>query len=222
MFDAFLAFGGLLIMKIALRGFSGHGMPPMTFLVSGLIPWMMFAQTYAVCEGAIGKGKNLLLLPIVTELDLVLASALRIFATYLVMFLVLAVISSFYEDVPFPKFALGIALLFVSMSVMGVALGFFLMVLTRLYAPAGKFTGFFLRFGMLFSGVVFQITSFPTSVWPYLTWNPMLHIEELLRSYWFYTYQSPIGSPAFIAECLLGMTFFGLLLERYARRRLRP
>jgi len=68
--------------------------------------------------------------------------------------------------------------------------------------------------------VIFQITMFPATIWPYLTWNPLLHVEELLRTYWFYSYHTPVGSPSYVAECLFGMVFFGLLLERYARRRL--
>lgn len=222
-FDAFLAFAGLLIMKLAIRGWSNSGgMPPVTFLVSGLVPWLMFTSCYSLPGGAVGKGKPLLLLPIVTELDLILAATLRNFATYAILFVVLALCAKWYDDTTFPRFPLGIVLLFIAMAAMGTALGLLLMVLTRLYPPAGKFTGFFLRFGMIFSGVIFQITMFPETVWPYLSWNPILHIEELMRTYWFYSYHSPIASPTYVAETLLGMSFFGLLLERYARRRLPP
>jgi capsular polysaccharide transport system permease protein len=219
-FDAFLSFAGLLILRIAIKGFNRPGVPIIMFLISGLIPWLMFGACYRLPEGAIKKGKNLLLLPIITELDLVLASAARIFLTFAILFVSLATIDSFYENVPFPRFPLGISLLFICMSIMGVSFGFFLMVLNRLYSPAGKFVGFFLRFSTIFSGVIFQVTMFPPSIWPYITWNPMLHIEELLRTYWFYSYQTPIGSPLYVSECLIGMAFFGLLLERYARQRL--
>jgi capsular polysaccharide transport system permease protein len=219
-FDAFLSFAGLLILKLAIKGFTRPGVPIIMFIISGLIPWLMFNSCLKLPEGAIKRGRILLQLPVITELDLVVASAIRIFLTFAILFLILATVDTFYEDVPFPRYPLGISLLFIAMSIMGTSLGFMLMVLSRLYAPASKFVSFFLRFSTLFSGVIFQVTSFPPTIWPYLTWNPMLHIEELLRSYWFYTYQTPVGSPAYVAECLLGMTFFGLLLERYARRRL--
>ncbi len=219
-FDAVSAFAGLLILRIAIKGFNRPGIPIIMFLISGLLPWLMFNASYRVPEGAIKRGKSLLLLPVVTELDLVIASALRTFITFTILFVVFATIDSFYEDVPFPRFPLGIGLLFVCMALMGVSFGFMLMVLNRLYAPAGKFVGFFLRFATIFSGVIFQVTMFPPTIWPYLTWNPLLHVEELLRTYWFYSYHTPVGSPLFVAECLFVMVFFGLLLERYARRRL--
>jgi capsular polysaccharide transport system permease protein len=220
-FDAFFGFAALMIMKFAIRGFNRPGVPPVTFIVSGLIPWMLFQSTYNMPGGVISRGKNLLQLPMVTELDLVLASALRIFATYTILFVVLAVVAGFYEGV-FPIFPLGVALLFVAMSLMGIAFGLMLMMLNRIYAPAGKFTGFFLRFMLIISGVVISLTQFPPSVWPYLLWNPLLHIEELMRIYWLPDYHTPIVSPGYVAKWLVGMMFFGLLLERYARRRLPP
>jgi capsular polysaccharide transport system permease protein len=223
LFDAFLAFAGLLIMKMAIKGWTTMpGIPPITFLVSGLIPWLMFSSIYHLPDGAIKRGRNMLLLPIVTELDLVLAASFVTFVTYTILYTVLATISSFYEGVRFPKFFLGIVLLFLCMALMGVGFGLILMLLTRLYGPAGKFVSFFMRFGMVFSGVIFQITMFPSAFWPYLTWNPLLHVEELLRANWLYTYHSPVASPAYVMACLIGMVFFGLLLERYVRRRLPP
>lgn len=222
LFDALLSFAGLLIIKLAIRGFNTPGLPPITFLISGLVPWLMFHATYAAPDGVIKRNKRMLLLPMVTELDLILAASIRIFVTFSVLFVALATVAAFYEHTSFPRFPLGIFLLFVCMSLMGISFGIFLMILTRLYAPAAKFTSFFLRFAMIISGVIFQITAFPESIWPYLTWNPMLHIEELLRTYWFYNYHSPVGSPTFVVESLIAMTVLGLLLERYARRRLPP
>jgi capsular polysaccharide transport system permease protein len=223
-FDAVLAFAGMLVMKMAIRGWTPAlpGVPPITFLVSGLVPWLMFSSSYSIPAAAIKKGKNLLLLPVVTELDLIFAASLRNFVVYTILFIVLATCAAYYDRIAFPRFPLAIMLLFITMAVMGTAFGVMLMLLTRLYAPAGKFTGFFLRFGMIFSGVIFSITMFPATIWPYLTWNPLLHVEELLRTYWFYSYHTPVGSSAFVAECLFGMTFFGLLLERYARLRMPP
>jgi capsular polysaccharide transport system permease protein len=218
--DALMSFAGLLILRVVIKGFSRPGVPIIMFLISGLIPWLMFNACLRLPEGTIKRGRSLLQLPIITELDLVLASTLRIFLTFTILFVVLAMVDTFYEGVPSPRFPLGISLLFISMCIMGIGLGFILMVLSRLYAPAGKFVSFFLRFGTLFSGVVFQVTSFPPTIWPYLTWNPMLHVEELLRTYWFYSYHTPVGSPLYVAESLTALTFFGLLLERYARRRL--
>lgn len=221
-FDAFLGVASLMILKFAIRGFNRPGVPPLTFLVSGLLPWMLFHATYTVPGSAISRGQKLLQLPIITELDLVLASALRIFLVYTILFIVLGTLAAIGDGIGPPRFPLGVALLYFNMALMGIAFGFLLMTLNRLYAPAGKFTGFFLRFMMIFSGVIFSLTMFPPTIWPYLLWNPLLHVEELLRVYWFSNYETPGISALYVAECLLVMLFFGLLLERYVRRRLPP
>jgi capsular polysaccharide transport system permease protein len=222
MFDAFLGFGMLMVMKLAIRGFSRPGVPPFSYLVSGLIPWMLFQSTYGAPPGAIAKGRSLLQLPMVTELDLVIAASLRIFCTYAILFVLLAVVCTYYDGIPFPRFPLGVGLLFLSMSLMGTAFGLVLMVINRLFPVASKFTSIPLRFSMIISGVVISLSLFPPTIWPYLLWNPLLHVEELLRVYWFYNYQTPVVSAAYVAECLGGMIFFGLLIERYARRRILP
>ena len=41
---------------------------------------------------------------------------------------------------------------------------------------------------------VFVITASSTWLWPYFTWNPVLHCAELMRSYWFTVYTTPVGS----------------------------
>ena len=220
LFDIMLSFTGLLIMKLAIRGFNKPGVPPITFLVSGLVPWLMFHATYRAPGGTLSRNKRLLSLPGVTPLDLVLGTSFQIICTYGLFFVVGATLASFYEKVPFPHFALGIILLFICCWLMGISLGLVLMLLARLYAPAAKFVNFFMRFSMILSGVFLSITFFPESLWPYLTWNPMLHVMELLRVYWFNGYASPVASPAYIVECLVVMVCAGLLLERYARRRL--
>jgi capsular polysaccharide transport system permease protein len=111
-------------------------------------------------------------------------------------------------------------LLFLSSWLLGLFFGLALMPVLRLYEPIEKFIGFFMRFGLLASGVFMPITFFPEYIWPYLDWNPMLHVEELIHTYWFPAYHSPVGNSMYVVECLLGLAMLGLLCERYARRRL--
>ncbi len=220
LFDVTLSFIGLLILKLVIRAFNVPGLPVITYLVTGLIPWFLFNSAYTAPAAAIKRNQRLLSLPGITPLDLVLGSSLQLLCTYGLFFPVAAAVSSFYDKSPFPHFPLGVILLFFSCWLIGVSFGLVLMVFTRLYAPSGKFVGFFMRFAMITSGVVISIKIFPESVWPYLSWNPMLHVEELIRVYWFSGYASPVANPVYILECVVGLMFAGLLLERYVRRRL--
>ena len=72
--DTGLAVLGLLVLKLVLRGFNPPGLPPATYILNGALVWFMFAAHVCPAPGqAISKGKRLLSLPLVTELDLVCA-----------------------------------------------------------------------------------------------------------------------------------------------------
>jgi capsular polysaccharide transport system permease protein len=70
----------------------------------------------------------------------------------------------------------------------------------------------------MIAGMFFVITMIPTTFWPYLTWNPLLHLNEFMRDMWFASYTSPVADAGFVAECILGFLLLGLSLERFMRR----
>jgi capsular polysaccharide transport system permease protein len=218
--DAALAVLGLLVMKLVLRAFNPPGLPAATFILSGALPWFMWMALYASPAMSISRNRKLLSFPIVTELDLIIGGSLQVVITYTVVLVFMTAISSWWEVVPPPRFPLGLLLLMLAIWAMGLSFGMFLMLVNRIYAPAAKFIAFFLRFALFLCGVYIPITKFPSYIWPYLTWMPMLHVEELLRQYWFYNYVSPVGNPIYVLECVMGMIAVGLLCERYARVRL--
>jgi capsular polysaccharide transport system permease protein len=218
--DIALMIGGMLVMKLAIKAFNTPGMPPAVFIISGIIPWYLFQHGYDVPRSAITRNRRLLTFPIVTELDIIVAAEVQLLVLYGIMYVICATIASAIEQSPMPRSPLAIMLLFFASWLLGVFFGLILLPLHRIYAPMNKFLSFFLRLGMFLSGVFLTISFFPGYVWPYLTWNPMLHVEELIKTYWFSTYRTPVGQSMYVVECLLGMAVTGLLCERYVRRRL--
>ena len=218
--DVGLSVLGLCIMKLVLRAFNPPGLPPATFVLTGALPWFLFSALYHNAGPSIARNRKLLSLPAITELDLIFGASVQLIITYTIAFIIATVISSYFEHSGFPKFFLGVCIMYVACIAMGISFGMVMMLLGRVYSPAGKFISFFMRFALFLSSVYMPITRFPTYIWPYLIWNPMLQIEELIRQYWFPNYVSPVGSPFYIAECILGMVALGLLCERYTRVRM--
>jgi capsular polysaccharide transport system permease protein len=218
--DVALMIGGMLLMKVAIKAFNPPGMPPAVFIVIGIIPWYLFQHGYDAPRSAVARNRRLLAFPIVTELDIILAAEVQLFILYGIMFVICSTIASVFEQSPMPQQPLVIMLFFGAAWLFGIFLGLMLLPLHRIYPPMNKFISFFLRFGMILSGVFIPITFFPEYIWPYLTWNPMLHVEELIKTYWFTAYHTPVGRSAYVVECILGMAVAGLLCERYARWRL--
>ncbi len=219
-FDIVLSMAGILLLRVAIRGFNRPGLPAVTLIVCGLVPWSMFGSMYSIPEQSIQRNKRLLELPGITPLDLVFAGSLRILCTYSVMYAIFVTMACSYDGVGVPRNLIGVILLFFVCWLMGLSLGFVLMAMGRIYPPAPKFTSFFLRFSTIASGVILLLTYIPATIWPYLTWNPMLHVEELLHTYWLPAYVTPVGSPYYVVECLICLVTLGFLLERYMRHHL--
>ncbi|HEY5238193.1 MAG TPA: hypothetical protein VIJ62_07415 [Rhizomicrobium sp.] len=218
--DVCISLAALTLLKVFIKALSPPGMPPILFLLTGMLPYLTFQATATAMEGAIVRNRRLLLIPGVTPLDLAFAKAMQIFCTYGVVFVVGAVGCSYFENAGLPRSIPLVIMIYFASWLMGVFYGLVTMPLSRVFPPAGKIIGVVWRFGLILSGVFFLITTFPEWTWPYLDWNPMLHIEELMRTYWFYTYQTPVGSFVYVSEWLAGLAILGLSVERYVRFRI--
>ena len=89
-----ITIGSLLVIKLAIHAFNPAGMPPATFIVTGVIPWYLFQHTYSLPDRAISRNRSLLAFPIVSEFDLILGAALEHLLTYGIMFVIGTTISS--------------------------------------------------------------------------------------------------------------------------------
>lgn len=212
----------LTVLKVFIHFLSPPAMPPVLFLLLGGIPWFTFHNTATGMLQVVSQRRKLLLLPHVTPLDIMLAKATSVLCTYGSVFIVALVSADYFESGGVPRSAAGLVLVYLMCWIMGMGFGLTLMPLVRVFPPAQKLLGIIWRFGLILSGVYFTISSIPSNYWGYLTWNPMLHVSELMRTYWFSSYQTPIGNPFYLAVCTFGLFILGLLLERYVRLRVPP
>jgi capsular polysaccharide transport system permease protein len=86
------------------------------------------------------------------------------------------------------------------------------------FPPIKQFVGYYNLVNRMAGGMLFVITMFPSTYWPYFTWNPVLHCSEMIRDAWFTAYTSPVASPLYVFYWLIGLLLLGLSLERYQRR----
>jgi capsular polysaccharide transport system permease protein len=193
------------------------GMTPLMFYVLGILP------LYSAFDGIkaysiLASPSKLLLLPRVTTVDIAVASGISTFALYFLLFWAVAVPVSLYEGVWPPQNVVKIVFALVAGWIIGLAIGFALSGALRVFPPVKQFVGFVV-FGLrMRSGFFFCIIQIPLQYWPYLTWNPLLHITEITRDAWFESYVSPIASPVYVVLCAVGLLLLGLSVERVMRR----
>jgi capsular polysaccharide transport system permease protein len=195
-----------------------NNMPPLTFYTLGIIPLFLYMEVMKDVYSDAGSPSKLLQFPRVTPIDIAVASGLASFCVYFVLFWIFVLPLSIYEGAWPPKNPLGVIETLLALWVFSVALGLALSAPFRVFPPVNQFISFVNRGIRMIAGMFFVITMIPTNLWPYLTWDPLLHLNEFMRDSWFASYTSPVADAGFVAECTLGLLVLGLSLERFMRR----
>lgn len=211
----------IAIMRVARSAFKGltpPNMAPSTFLVIGIIPFYLYIQAVASVYKTVAGQDNLLKFPRVTPVDIAIATALGDFCIYFTLFVLFAGFFSIYEGAWPPENPLKVFVVFIVLWMLGMGLGFVVGTAARVFPPIKQFVGYYNLANRMLGGMLFVITMLPSSIWPYFTWNPVLHCMEMIRDAWFITYTSPVADAAYVAEWMLGLYLLGLSLERFQRR----
>jgi capsular polysaccharide transport system permease protein len=212
--------GMFAVIYLAFGRMAPPGMSMMAFLTTGIVPFSLFRETAGRCLNAIDGNKGLLFYPQVRPLDLVIARVVLEAVTQLVVFAILMGGVAIYEG-PFSiDSALetlgGLALasgLGASFGLVCCGSSVFSRSVERLF-PAAMRPIFWI------SAIFHPVESLPKEVRDILLLNPVTHAIELVRDGWFPGYQSRHVEPTYALSWILVMLFFGLSLERVARRRL--
>jgi capsular polysaccharide transport system permease protein len=208
----------IAILRLAqhVTGLEPQSMGPTIFLVLGVVPIFMFIQTMMVLSRETKRG--LCIIPRVSQLDVMVAKGIMTFITYSVLFWLFAIAASLYDNEWPPENALGLQVVLILNWSLGLSFAFVFNAIARYFPPITEFKKFIARPLRLISGMFFIITALPTFLWPWFTWNPLMHVTELMRSFWFTVYTTPVGSIGYILAWLAALAVLGLGLERYMRR----
>jgi capsular polysaccharide transport system permease protein len=212
--------GMFAVIYYAFGRMAPPGMSVMAFLTTGIVPFSLFRETAGRCLSAIDGNKGLLFYPQVRPLDLVVARVALEAVTQLVVFAILMGGVAIYEG----TFAIDSALetlgglglasgLGASFGLVCCGLSVFSRSVERLF-PAVMRPIFWL------SALFHPVESLPKDFRDILLLNPVTHAIELVRDGWFSGYRARHSEPMYALSWILVMLFFGLSLERVARRRL--
>ena len=207
---------------IAMFGFRGKVIPssfPLgVFVVTGYPLWQAFQGFYSKAMGTASRTDPLLMFPQITQLDLIFAALLVEWATTTVVFVILCLGVIILFNSAGPADPMGVLLCLWGCMWLGAAVGMILCGLQRTLPLVAQFLNVFMRFGMWFSGVVYSVNKLPSFLWPYLRWNPILHLIEGCRTLWNPDFDAPIFSPAYVIMVGFVLTTVGFIVERASRR----
>lgn len=212
----------LTFMRVVLRGGNAHyGMPVIPFLFTGLITVWMLKRTLGLVSSVPNSYPRMRAYRGVTLLDFAIARGLVnivIFQAIGVGLYLGAVLLGFSPPIHNLTAVIGLQLL---AGVMGFALGLIFMApfyyvrfLRFLVVVAGG------RMLIFMSGAFYVYPELSYSLRPYAVWNPLLHLNDMVREAYFSSYTASWVSPGYVAGWVLGLLGVGLICERAFRNHL--
>jgi capsular polysaccharide transport system permease protein len=196
-----------------------HGVPAVLYIASGVFFYMIIHVVIQKLPAAIGSNQALLGFPQVKPLDPILSRFIVEIMLLLVSFGVFTwSLYWFLGIAEYVHYPLELIAVFFLTLTMGLGIGLLVGVYGHLY-PGFRTSLSFLTLPLFFtSGAIHPVAGLSREVREALSWNPLFHIIEFVRHYWFGTRQAPetnIEYPLMIALLAIG---FGTLI--YYRKRI--
>lgn len=210
----------LSIIFTIRRNHTVYGMPLLMFLLTGIIPFLVFRNTMGKTISAAMSSAPLLHLPQINLFEIVVARSILEFVTVFIAFNIICILmhlSGFAViEIESP---LKILIVLLGMSLTGFALGVAIGAWTPLFPILEQLTNIFIgRPLFLISGVFFTVEMVPIWLREYLLLNPLFHLIEMFRSAFFISFESEYTDPFYTSSFILISLFVALLTQRALRR----
>lgn len=196
------------------------GTSVVAFLTAGIVPFSSFRETAGRCMSAVESNKGLLFYPHVRPLDLVIARAVLEAVTHAVVMVLLLGGVALFEGMPRVNSVLQVVVGLGLASGIGATLGLLCCGLSVYSPTVDRVFPTVMRAIFWTSALFHPVESVNKSGQAVLLMNPVTHAIELVRGGLFPGYQTHNIDPWYPMVWILCLSFFGLSLERMARRRL--
>lgn len=196
------------------------GMSVIAFLTTGIVPFSLFRETATRCVSAIASNKGLLFYPQVRPLDLVLARAVLEGATHVIVMAVLLGAMALYDGLPRVESVLEVLAGLGLASALGFSLGLVCCGLSVYSPTVDRLFPVVTRVLFWTAALFHPLESLPKKMRDIFMLNPLTHAIELVRDGWFPGYGARHVDVWYPMAWVLVLLFFGLSLERTARRSL--
>lgn len=181
----------LTFVHTALGRGRAYGVPIEVLLLSGMMTWRTFSDTNGQIASAYRSNRALLVYPMVTVIDIVIARGMLEFATkavatFIIMILFIAAGVPAQIDDPLGVI-LGVATVTYFAMAYGHASGCIIVAI-----PSMSFLINSMRRILFFtSGALFLLSDIPAEWREYILLNPIAHIIDMVRGAWIASYSAP-------------------------------
>jgi len=197
-----------------------YGMPLLIFLLTGIIPFLIFRNTMNRTMTAAKSNVALLYFPQINPFEIVVARSIVEFVTVFIAFITLCTlmhISGLAEiDIESP---MKLLIIFMTMSLLGFSMGVAVGSWIPIFPMVEIITNIFIGRPLFFiSGVFFTVEMLPIWVREYLLLNPLFHLIEMFRSAFFISFESQYTDLLYTTAFVLILFFTSLVTQRALRK----
>ena len=184
-----------------------------TFLMTGMLPYIMFRTTITSMMRTAASGRHLVLFGAVRHSDLLLTTAMLEYGNGLVIYMFF-LLANFLVMGEFVMHNLVLVLCGYSFAwALGASFGRMAAMLGRVSDGAGKAVPLLLRPLFLLSGVFYTANELPTNVIAWMAYNPLFHAIEMIRDGVFFAYTSRLTDPFIPILYIVGFSLVSFVLE---------
>ena len=188
-----------------------------TFIISGLIPFLCFRLVIGAMGRVNGSVRGLVIFPAVTRDHAAIAMALVELANTFVVFTVVVTLNY----ILFGNFELDNGLHFAGGVLLawglGAAYGYFFSTLALINVTFQHISGPLLRPTIFLSGIFFVANELPENLLPLFAANPIMHAVEYARDGMLFHYQSRVVDPLYVLTWIAAM-FGAAMIVRVVKR----
>ena len=210
----------LVVMSIYLviRRMMPFGTSPAVFLGTGILPYILCLYPARMITMSLVMNQPLLYFPVVKSFDVILARGfLEIVTAFWVIAIFCFILYVFGVEVMpiYPEQAL---LAIFATIYLGFSIGFLGAVIFKIFKPWLVVVFVTLIVMYITSGVFLFPGALPPKIQYYMSWNPLFHSVEWLRSAYYGGYGNDILDRGYLVGYASVNLFAGLLAERVIRK----
>ena len=210
----------LLTMFTIVRGRIQPGFDYAVFVTTGIVPFLFFTHMVSRSLATVDANRGLFWFRQVTPFDAVVArTILEALISAGILLILIAGLGMLGRDVAVraPLELLGTAGLLLAF-VFGCSM--LCCVVGALFPESKRILPFLIRPLYFISGVIFPISVIPQQYQALLLWNPILHLLELIRAYYFSSYTLWHGDVTYVVVVTVAINLVAIAWYRMARYRI--
>ena len=210
--------GFMLVLFGAVVKHTIPGMSYSMFLIGGILPWFLFANSAGRALGAVAGNQGLFHYRIIKPIDTIVARVALESVIYFLSFIFFVIVLAMFGDYISLSHLPTLMLCWAGVILYSFSISLIMMVVGTYSNEIEKFFGLVLRVMYFLSGILYSVHTIPEKYQVYVLWNPIVHIIEVMR--FSLSPQYPIGhvSLIYFFTCTIIILCFALLAYRARER----